>query len=57
MTYHEKVEYLTKFANKLYNHITDLQTELSELRILLTIEKDLANKEYPSEEVKEDLNP
>ena len=52
MTYHEKIEYLTKFANKLSNHILDLQTELSELRILLQVEKDLASKEYPGDEQK-----
>ena len=48
MTYHEKVEYLTRLANKLSNMVLDLQTELSELRILMTVEKDLANKEYPT---------
>ena len=49
MTYHEKVIYLTKLASKLSEMILDLQTELSELRILLQVEKDLANKEYPEE--------
>lgn len=47
MTYHKKVEYMTRLASKLSTAVLDLQTELSELRILLKVEKDIANKEYP----------
>ena len=49
MTYHEKVIYLTKFVNKLYDQILEAQVELAELRILMQVEKDLAGKEYPGE--------
>ena len=49
MTYKEKVIYLTTLAERLSTAILDLQTELSELRILLKLEKDIGSKKYPVE--------
>ena len=46
MTYLEKVIYLTRLGEKLSTAVLDMQTELSELRILLKLDQDLGNKEY-----------
>ena len=55
MTYHEKVEYLAgqldyikKLSTRYGDLIKEYETELSELRILLQVERDLASKEYPT---------